>query len=100
MDTTKTQLDPEIREPVESAAIIPREDVQQAFDRCAALRPMLDQVAANYSTLITPNTADEAPLRLGDIGDANFNFVWTVSSLDLSSLPTGRLTLSRQRICR
>jgi Asp-tRNA(Asn)/Glu-tRNA(Gln) amidotransferase A subunit family amidase len=78
MDTTKTMLDPEVRASVEDAPKYPREEVRQAFDYYAALRPVLDKIATRYSALITPSATDEAPLGLGDMGSPVFNFVWTV----------------------
>lgn len=78
MDTTKTKLDPDVRAFVEDAPKFPREEVRQAFDYYAALRPALDKIATRYSALITPSATDEAPLGLGDMGSPIFNSVWTV----------------------
>jgi Asp-tRNA(Asn)/Glu-tRNA(Gln) amidotransferase A subunit family amidase len=89
MDTTKTKLDPDVRAFVEDAPKFPREEVRQAFDYYAALRPMFDKIATKYSALITPSATDEAPLGLGDMGDPVFNSVWTVRSLRLSSIAMG-----------
>jgi len=89
MDTTETKLDPEIRAFVENASSIPREEVRRACDRFAALRPVFDEIAAKYSALVTPSAADEAPLGIDDMGDAIFNFVWTVRRLELSSITEG-----------
>jgi hypothetical protein len=38
-------------------------------------------MATKYDVLVTPSAADEAPVGLGDMGDAQFNFVWTVSGV-------------------
>ena len=89
MDATKTKLDPDVRAFVENAPKFPREEVRQAFDYYAALRPMFDKIATKYSALITPSVTDEAPLGLGDMGDPVFNSVWTVRSLRLSSIAIG-----------
>ncbi|MCJ1404964.1 hypothetical protein MMC11_008190 [Xylographa trunciseda] len=73
MDTTKTKLDPDVRAFVEDAPKFPREEVRQAFDYYAALRPVLDKIATRYSALITPSATDEAPLGLGNMGSPIFN---------------------------
>ena len=86
MDTTKTKLDPDVRAFVEDAPKFCREEVRQAFDYFAALRPVFEKLAAKYSSLITPSATDEAPLGLSDMGNPVFNFVWTVRSLRLSSI--------------
>ncbi|KAI9702195.1 MAG: hypothetical protein M1820_006277 [Bogoriella megaspora] len=83
-DTTKTRLNPKIRAYVEEASRISREEVRRAFDCCAAMRPVFDQIAAKYSALIAPSAADEAPLGLGAMGDNEFNAVWTVRNTILS----------------
>ncbi|PQE10763.1 amidase protein [Rutstroemia sp. NJR-2017a BBW] len=44
------------------------------------LRPVFDEIAAKYSSLIAPSATDEAPLGLGDMGSPVFNYVWTVRS--------------------
>jgi Asp-tRNA(Asn)/Glu-tRNA(Gln) amidotransferase A subunit family amidase len=54
---------------VEDAPKFPREEVRQAFDYYAALRPVFDKFATKYSSLITPSAIDEAPLGLGDMGN-------------------------------
>ncbi|KAL9077980.1 MAG: hypothetical protein Q9157_003104 [Trypethelium eluteriae] len=86
-DTTKTKLDPEIRTFVENASSIPCEEIRRAFDCYAGMRPVFEQIAAKYSVLITPSAADEAPLGLGDMGDADFNFVWTGAHMPVINVP-------------
>lgn len=88
MDTTKTKLDPEVRAFVEDAPKFHREEIRQAFDDYAALRPVFDEMASKYSALVTPSAPDEAPLGIGDMGSATFNSVWTVSSLIFFSIAT------------
>jgi Asp-tRNA(Asn)/Glu-tRNA(Gln) amidotransferase A subunit family amidase len=83
MDTTSTQLSPEIRALVENANSIPRDEVRRAYDGCTALRNAFDEMAAKYDVLVTPSAADEAPVGLGDMDDAQFNFVWTVRWLGI-----------------
>jgi Asp-tRNA(Asn)/Glu-tRNA(Gln) amidotransferase A subunit family amidase len=83
MDTTKTNLDPDVRAFVEDAPKFSREEVRQAFDYYAALRPVFDEIATKYSALIAPSATDEAPLGLGDMGSSVFNSVWTVRSFSI-----------------
>ena len=79
-DTTKTRLDPAVRAFVEDAPKVPRREVREAFDYFAAIRPVLDRIAVEYSALLTPSATDEAPVGLGDMGSPVFNSVWTVSN--------------------
>ncbi|KAF2425571.1 amidase signature enzyme [Tothia fuscella] len=87
MDTTKTNLDPDVRAFVEGAPKYPREQVRQALDYYMALRPVFDGLAPNYSVLITPSATDEAPLGLGDMGSLCFNSVWTAAHMPVIHVP-------------
>lgn len=87
MDTTKTKLDPDVRAFVEDAPKFSREEVRQAFDYFAALRPVFDKIATQYSALITPSATDEAPLGLGDMGSPVFNSVWTAAHMPVIHVP-------------
>ncbi len=53
MDTTKTKLDPEARAFVDEAPKLSREEVRQAFDYYAALRPVFDKIAIS-TPLLSP----------------------------------------------
>jgi Asp-tRNA(Asn)/Glu-tRNA(Gln) amidotransferase A subunit family amidase len=98
MDTTTTRLSPEIRALVENANSIPRHEVRRACDGWAALRNAFDEMAAKYDALVTPSAADEAPVGLGDMGDAQFNFVWTVSGVYFFDVKL--IILFRERVCQ
>lgn len=76
----KTKLAPEIRNLVENSSKYTRKERLQALDRYASMRPIFDEIAANYSAIITPSAIDEAPLGLNDFGSAAFNWFWTVGS--------------------
>lgn len=75
----KTKLDPEIRGLVENDAKYTNREMAQALDKYASMRPIIDNLAAKYSAVITPSAVDEAPLGLDDMGSAAFNIIWTVS---------------------
>ena len=74
----KSKLHPEICRIVESSSNYSHEEVVQALDRYASMRPIFDKIAANYSAIITPSAVDEAPLGLSYMGSAAFNWFWTV----------------------
>jgi len=42
----------------------------EAYDRCAALRPVWDGIASQYDAVITPSVVDEGPLGINNTGDA------------------------------
>jgi len=76
----KTKLAPEIDDLVENKARYTQRGKMQALDDFARMRALFDDLAANYSAIITPSAPDEAPLGLGDMGSAVFNYIWTVST--------------------
>lgn len=75
----KTKLDPQIRGLVENDAKYTNREMAQALDKYARMRPIIDDLAAKYSAVITPSVVDESPLGLDDMGSAAFNTIWTVS---------------------
>lgn len=77
----KSKLHPETRSMVESPSEYTRQELLQARDRYARMRPVFDQIAANYSAIITPSAVDEATLGLQNMGSAAFTWFWTVSGL-------------------
>jgi Asp-tRNA(Asn)/Glu-tRNA(Gln) amidotransferase A subunit family amidase len=76
----RTKLAPEIYDLVENRANYTRKERVQALDKYAYMRSIFDDIAANYTAIITPSAPDEAPLGLGDMGSAAFNYIWTVST--------------------
>lgn len=47
-----------------------RKEQLEAYDGCARLRPLWDEIASKYDAIITPSVPDEAPLGLESTGDA------------------------------
>ncbi|KAI4103933.1 MAG: hypothetical protein LQ339_004050 [Xanthoria mediterranea] len=76
----KSKLHPEIRSIVQNQSNYTREEIVRALDGYARMRPIFDQIAANYSAIITPSAVDEATLGLEDMGSSAFNWFWTVSA--------------------
>lgn len=76
----KTKLDPEICRLVENQKNYTRANRTSSLDMYARVRTAFDKITANYSAIITPSAVDEAPIGLGNMGPATFNFIWTVSS--------------------
>lgn len=63
---------------VENRQGFSRADQTKAFDRIAAARPIVDEIAGRYAALLTPSVVDEAPLGISFTGSAAFNCIWTV----------------------
>ncbi|PSN65134.1 amidase signature enzyme [Corynespora cassiicola Philippines] len=78
MDTEKTKMHPDVLKFVEKASQLHREEVRRAFGYYAAIRPLLDKLAVEYSALVTPSATDEASLGLEDMGSPIFNSAWTL----------------------
>ncbi|EXJ87257.1 amidase [Capronia epimyces CBS 606.96] len=83
----KTKLDPIIRGFVENSANYTRKERVQALDRYASMRPIFDEIAADFSAIITPSVPDEAPLGLDDMGSPAFNFIWTGLHMPVIHIP-------------
>jgi len=83
----KTKLDPKIRSLVENCSNYTRKERQEALDGYASMRIAFDEIAAKYSAIITPSAVDEAPLGLGDMGSAAFNFIWTGIHTPVINIP-------------
>lgn len=74
----KTRLDPEIRDMVENTLNYTHRERMDAIDRYATFRHTINNIAQNYSVILTPSAVDEAPIGLGDMGSPAFNTLWTV----------------------
>lgn len=67
--TAKHQLHGDIQGHVENKTQLSRKRQLEAYDECARLRPMWDQIAAGYDFVVTPSVVDEAPKGLENTGD-------------------------------
>ena len=54
---------------VDNVENVSRKAQLQAYDGCARLRPILDEIASKYDAVITPSVIDEAPVGLENTGD-------------------------------
>ena len=83
---------------VENFTQLSRKAQLEAYDGCARLRPVWDNIASNYDAVITPSVVDEAPLGLESTGDAvshhSFLTLWVQVLIrdlaDRHSAPCGR----------
>lgn len=55
---------------VENIKKFSRKAQLEAYDNCARLRPVWDDIANNYDAVITPSVVDEAPIGMDSTGDA------------------------------
>ena len=65
----KDQLHDDIQGHVENRTGLSRRQQLEAYDNCARLRPVWDQIATQYDFVVTPSVIDEAPLGLEHTGD-------------------------------
>jgi hypothetical protein len=65
----KDLLHDDIHGHVENRTGLSRRKQLEAYDNCARLRPLWDQIAAQYDLVVTPSVVDEAPLGLENTGD-------------------------------
>lgn len=55
---------------VENSSKLTRKAQLEAYDGCARLRPVWDEISRMYDIILTPSVVDEAPLGIGRTGDA------------------------------
>jgi hypothetical protein len=81
----KEKLHDSIRGHVENSTMLSRKAQLEAYDGCAALRPIWDKLASQYDAVLTPSVIDVAPIGLENTGDAVCVTVTPWSSLQCSS---------------
>ncbi|KAI2467946.1 amidase signature domain-containing protein [Annulohypoxylon bovei var. microspora] len=59
----------------------------EAIDTYASMRHVINNLADNYSFILTPSAVDEAPLGLDDMGNAAFNTPWTGFHMPAINVP-------------
>ncbi|KAI0474143.1 amidase [Xylariaceae sp. FL0804] len=83
----RNQLSPFLAGHVENVGRISRAQQLEAFDRLAALRPRIDEIAKGYAALITPSATDVAPRGTESTGSAAFNSIWTAFHTPVVNIP-------------
>ncbi|KAG4439657.1 hypothetical protein IFR05_004854 [Cadophora sp. M221] len=59
----------------------------EAYDGCAKLRPVWDEIASRYDAVLTPSVPDEAPVGIKSTGDASFCSMWTILHVPALNIP-------------
>ncbi|OBT66903.1 hypothetical protein VE03_04220 [Pseudogymnoascus sp. 23342-1-I1] len=75
----KANLAAEIRDIVENISNYTYKERVEASDTYSGMRHIINNLAKNYSVILTPSAVDEAPLGLDDMGSATFNTMWTAT---------------------
>ncbi|KAF2786256.1 amidase signature enzyme [Melanomma pulvis-pyrius CBS 109.77] len=83
----KGVLGPDIRSLVENKANFTNQDMSTALDTLASMRPIIDKMAREYSVILAPSAADEAPVGLEDMGSPAFNTFWTGFHVPVLNVP-------------
>ena len=65
----KSKLHEDIAGHVENRKKVSRKAQLEAYDNCARLRPVFDDIASKYDVILTPSVLDEAPLGIDNTGD-------------------------------
>lgn len=85
--TDKDKLHENISGYVENKSGVSRKQLLQAYDGCARLRPVFDDIASQYDGIITPSVVDEAPVGLENTGDMSFCSTWTALHCPALNIP-------------
>ena len=64
---------------VENHTTLTRKAQLEAYDGCARLRPVWDDIASEYDAVLTPSVVDEAPLGIESTGDAVSSSIYLIS---------------------
>lgn len=66
----KDKMHPMLHGHVENRTNLTRKAQLEAYDGCASLRPVWDDIANQYDAVFTPSVVDEAPVGIESTGDA------------------------------
>jgi len=66
----KDKMHPMLHGHVENHTKLTRKAQLEAYDGCARLRPVWDEIASKYDAVFTPSAVDEAPVGIENTGDA------------------------------
>ncbi|KAK7408420.1 hypothetical protein QQX98_009405 [Neonectria punicea] len=64
-----------------------KKEFLRAFDTIASLRPKFDQLAEEYTAIITPSSVDVAPVGIEWTGNSDFNGIWTALHTPVLNIP-------------
>ncbi|KAK1656813.1 glutamyl-tRNA amidotransferase subunit A [Colletotrichum godetiae] len=70
-------LAPEIRDIVENTSEIEHGERKKASNMYSHMRHVFNNLAREYTAILTPSAVDEAPVGHGNMGCATFNTIWT-----------------------
>lgn len=76
--TSKDQISDKLEEIAKNIHTGSKKTYLHAFDKIASLRPKIDEIANQYTALITPSAVDVAPIGIEWTGNSDFNGTWTV----------------------
>ena len=82
-----TQLHASLRDQVENADGITRDDLRRAYDVGASCRPVFDALAKDFDAVLTPSIPGEAPIGLAQTGAMTFNAMWTLLHVPCINVP-------------
>lgn len=63
-------MHPMLHDHVNNSTKLTRKAQLEAYDGCARLRPVFDEIASKYDAVFTPSVVDEAPVGISRTGDA------------------------------
>ena len=84
--TDKSKLHGDIAGYVEDRNKTSRQAQLEAYDNCARLRPIWDELAGQYDVILTPSIVDEAP-EGDNTGDMSFCSTWTIMHCPALNIP-------------
>ncbi|KAF8850337.1 amidase family protein [Acephala macrosclerotiorum] len=83
----KDKMHPMLHGHVENHTRLSRKKQLEAYDGCARLRPIWDEIAGRYDVVFTPSVVDEAPVGIERTGDASFCSMWTILQCPALNVP-------------
>ncbi|CAG8973089.1 hypothetical protein HYALB_00007566 [Hymenoscyphus albidus] len=83
----KEKMHPMLHDHVNNTSKLTRKAQLEAYDGCARLRPVWDELASRYDAVLTPSVVDEAPVGTESTGDASFCSIWTILQVPCLNIP-------------
>lgn len=77
-NTTRDQISDELADMARNIDTCSKKEFLRAFDTIASLRPKIDDIADQYTAIITPSSVDVAPVGIEWTGNSALNGIWTV----------------------
>ncbi|KAL6408215.1 Glutamyl-tRNA(Gln) amidotransferase subunit A-like protein [Ilyonectria robusta] len=86
-NTRRDQISDKLADMARNIDTCSKKEFLRAFDIIASLRPKIDDIADQYTAIITPSSVDVAPVGIEWTGSSDFNGIWTALHTPVLNIP-------------